>query len=124
MFLRSGRPRRPRKAFKNVGCDTLLIFEGLAGPPGPVIPQKRTPDNSARLPSGTQEEHIGEADSHELQHIAPPAFSTTANNHDRPREPADPPPQYLLEAMQVRPKLGRGASKALGNPPPTKIMKY
>ena len=30
------------------------IFEGRPGPPGPARPQKHTPNNPARLPSGTR----------------------------------------------------------------------
>ena len=53
-FLKSGRPRGPWKAFKNVGGDAPHLFEGLPGPPGLARPQKCTPTNPARLPSGTQ----------------------------------------------------------------------
>ncbi len=53
-FLRSRRPRGPGKAFKKVWGEAPHIFEGLPGPPGPARPQKCTPTNPARLPSGTQ----------------------------------------------------------------------
>ncbi len=51
--LRSGRPRGPGKALKKVGGFAPHILEGFPGPPGPARPQKRTPKNPARLPSGT-----------------------------------------------------------------------
>jgi hypothetical protein len=41
--LRSGRPRGPGKALKNVGGFASHNFEGFPGPPGPARPQKRTP---------------------------------------------------------------------------------
>ena len=47
-FLRSGRPRRPGKALKNVGGFAPHMFEGLPGPPGPARPQKRTPKKSGQ----------------------------------------------------------------------------
>jgi hypothetical protein len=53
-ILRSGRPRGPGKAFKNVGGFAPHIMEGLPGPPGPARLQKRSQTNPARLPSGTQ----------------------------------------------------------------------
>ena len=53
-FLRSGRPRGPGKVFKKVGSEAPHILEGLPGPPGPARPQRCTPKNQARLPSGTQ----------------------------------------------------------------------
>jgi hypothetical protein len=40
--LRSGRPRRPGKVFKKVGCEAPHLFEGLPGPPGPARLQKRS----------------------------------------------------------------------------------
>ncbi len=40
--FRSGRPREPGKAFKNVGGFASRRFEGLPGPPGPARHQKRT----------------------------------------------------------------------------------
>ena len=52
--MRSGRPRGPGKALKNVGGEAPHRFEGLPGPPGPARPQKRTPKIPARLPSSTQ----------------------------------------------------------------------
>ncbi len=53
-LLKSGRPRGPGKAFKNVEGFAPHIFEGFPGSPGPARPQKRTPTNPARLHSGTQ----------------------------------------------------------------------
>ncbi len=53
-LLRSGRPRGPGKAFKNVGGEAPHLFEGFPRPPGPARIQKRTPTNPARLPSGTR----------------------------------------------------------------------
>ncbi len=53
-FLKSGRPRGLRKAFKNVGGFAPHRFEGLPGLPGPARPQKCSPTNPARLLSGTQ----------------------------------------------------------------------
>jgi hypothetical protein len=53
-FSRSGRPRGPGKALKNVGGFAPNMLEGLPGPPGLARPQKCTPKNPARLPSGTQ----------------------------------------------------------------------
>ncbi len=53
-FLRSGRPRGPGKALQNMGGFAPHMFEDFPGPPGPARPQKRSPTNSARLPSGTQ----------------------------------------------------------------------
>ncbi len=41
-FLRSGRPRGPRKALQNEGGEAPHIFEGLPGPPGPARLQKCT----------------------------------------------------------------------------------
>ena len=52
--MKAGRPRGPRKAFKKVGGEAPHLFEGLVGLPGPARPQKRTPKDPARLPSGTQ----------------------------------------------------------------------
>ncbi len=52
--MKSGRPRGPGKALQNVGGFAPHIFEGFPGPAGPARPQKRTPKNPARLPSGTQ----------------------------------------------------------------------
>ncbi len=55
---KSGRPRGPGRALKNVGKnvggEAPHIFEGFPGPPGPARPQQCTPENPARLPSGTQ----------------------------------------------------------------------
>ena len=42
-FLRSGRPRGTRKAFKSVGGFAPHLFEVFPGPPGPARLQKRTP---------------------------------------------------------------------------------
>ena len=53
-FLRSGGARGPGKALKKVGAKPPRIFEGFPRPPGPARPQKGTPKNPARLPSGTQ----------------------------------------------------------------------
>ncbi len=52
--MRSGRPRGLGKAFRNAGGEAPHLFEGFPGPPGPARPQKFTPKNLARLPSGTQ----------------------------------------------------------------------
>jgi hypothetical protein len=41
-FLRSGRPRGPGKAFKNVGVFAPHLLEGFPRPPGPARPQKCT----------------------------------------------------------------------------------
>ena len=46
-FLRSGRPRGPGKAFKNVGGEAPHILEGFPGPPGPARLQKGTQQNQA-----------------------------------------------------------------------------
>ncbi len=43
--MKSGRPRRPGKALRNVGGEAPHIPEGLPGPPGPARHQKRTPKN-------------------------------------------------------------------------------
>ncbi len=58
-FLRSGRPRGPGIAFKNVRGFAPHIFEGFPGPPGLARPQTCTPKNQPRLPSGTQPLHTG-----------------------------------------------------------------
>ncbi len=42
VFLGSGGPRGPGRAFKNVGGVAPPFFEGLPGPPGPARPQKHT----------------------------------------------------------------------------------
>ncbi len=62
VWPRSGRPRRPGKAFKNVGGEAPHIFEGFPGPPGPARPQQRiqqirpdclqVPSTWARRPPG------------------------------------------------------------------------
>ncbi len=41
--MRSGRPRGPGKALRNVGGETPRISEGFPGPPEPARPQKCTP---------------------------------------------------------------------------------
>jgi hypothetical protein len=58
-FLRSERPRGPGKALQKVGGCAPHLFEGLPGPPGPAIPQKRTAKNLARLSSGITQNSCG-----------------------------------------------------------------
>ncbi len=47
-FLRSGRPRWPGKAFKNVGREGPHLFEGLPGPPGGRPDLKDAPRKSGQ----------------------------------------------------------------------------
>ena len=42
----------------------------------------------------------------------------------RPMPPIQPPPPHLLEKWQYKPKLGNGASKHVGSPPPEKKQRY
>ncbi len=51
-FLRSGRPRGPGKAFKNVGG--FADLRAIPGPPGAGQTSKMHSQNPARLPSGTR----------------------------------------------------------------------
>ncbi len=44
----------PGRPSKNVGGEAPHMLEGLPGPPGPAKPPKRTQNNPAKLPSGTQ----------------------------------------------------------------------
>ncbi len=54
VFLRSGRPRGPGKAFKKVGRSAPRFFGWLPRAPGAGQISKTHPQNPARLPSGTQ----------------------------------------------------------------------
>ncbi len=44
-FLKSGRPRGPGEALKNVGGLAYRIFEGFPGPPGAGQTSKMNPKN-------------------------------------------------------------------------------
>ncbi len=54
--MKSGRPRGPGRAFKNVGGFAPHIFERFPGLPGPDTLKNAPKLNLARLPSGTQDD--------------------------------------------------------------------